>query len=110
MSVFAVTEERRNTLTLLGNVWAPGVYETSPGMRLSDLIDKAGGLRDDTYLGRVQIVRLDPLDLSQSAVPASLAGGGKGIFTRSPSSFGGGGPGLNLYFSKFELHDADAHV
>ncbi len=72
--VFAVSEERRNTVTLRGNIWAPGVYELAPEMRLSDLIDKAGGLKDDTYLGRAQIIRLDPLDLSQSVVAVPLTG------------------------------------
>ncbi len=72
--VFAVSEERRNTVTIRGNIWSPGVYERTPEMRLSDLIDKAGGLKDDTYLGRAQIVRLDPLDLSQSVVAIALTG------------------------------------
>jgi len=71
--VHAVTEERRNTVTVRGNVWSPGIFELTPGMRLSDLIDRAGGLKDDTYMGRVQVVRLDPEDLSTRIVSASLA-------------------------------------
>jgi polysaccharide export outer membrane protein len=71
--VFAVTEERRNTVAIRGNIWAPGVYQLAPGMRLSQLIDKAGALKDDTYLARAQIIRLDPRDLSESVVPVSLA-------------------------------------
>jgi len=73
--VFAVSEERRNTVSIRGNVWAPGIYELASGMLLSDLIDLAGGLKDDTYLGRAQIIRLNPLDLSHSLVPVSLAAG-----------------------------------
>ena len=73
--VFAVSEERRNTVSIRGNVWAPGIYELSPEMQLSDLIDLAGGLKDDTYLGRAQIVRLNPLDLSRRLVPVSLVSG-----------------------------------
>ncbi|UCF18251.1 MAG: SLBB domain-containing protein [Gemmatimonadota bacterium] len=73
--VFAVAEERRNTVTVRGHVWSPGVFEFEPGMTVSDLIDKAGGLRDDAYLGRAQIIRLNPLDLSQRVVAVSLAGG-----------------------------------
>lgn len=72
--VFAVSDERRNTVTIRGNVWHPGVYEYSSGMTLSRLIDRAGGLKDDTYLGRAQIIRLDPRDLSQRVVPVSLTG------------------------------------
>ncbi len=70
--VFAVSEERRNTVSIEGNVWAPGIYELMPNMRLSHLIDLAGGLRGDTYLGRAQVIRLDPLDLSRSLIPVSL--------------------------------------
>ncbi len=73
--VFAVSEERRNTVSVRGNVWAPGIYELAPGMQLTDLIDLAGGLKDDTYLGRAQIIRLNPLDLSHSLVPVSLLAG-----------------------------------
>lgn len=73
--VFAVSEERRNTLTIRGNVWAPGIYELVPEMRLSDLIEEAGGLKDDTYLGRAQVVRLNPLNLSHRLLAVSLAGG-----------------------------------
>lgn len=72
--VFAVTEERRNTVTVRGNVWAPGVYGHEPGLRLGELIERAGGLREDTYLGRAQIVRLDPVDLTRRVVPVSLLG------------------------------------
>jgi len=70
--VFAVSEARRNTVMIRGNVWAPGVYELSSGMRLLDLIDRAGGLKDNAYLGRVQVVRLDPTDLSKRMVAVSL--------------------------------------
>jgi protein involved in polysaccharide export with SLBB domain len=70
--VFAVAEERRNTVTVRGNVWAPGVYGHEPGLRFSELIERAGGLRDDTYLGRAQIIRLDPVDLTRRVVPVSL--------------------------------------
>lgn len=72
--VFAVADDRRSTLTVRGNVWAPGVYGHTPGVRLSELIERAGGLRDDTYLGRAQIVRLDPADLSRSVIPVTLNG------------------------------------
>jgi protein involved in polysaccharide export with SLBB domain len=72
--VFAVSEERRNTVTVRGNVRSPGVFGYAPGLTLGEVIDRAGGLREDTYLGRAQIVRLDPVDLSRRVVPVSLAG------------------------------------
>jgi protein involved in polysaccharide export with SLBB domain len=70
--VFAVSEARRNTVMIRGNVWAPGVYQLFPDMRLLDLIDHAGGLKDNTYLGRAQVVRLNPTDLSRRMVAVSL--------------------------------------
>ena len=73
--VFAVTEERRNTVSIRGNVWQPGIYELVPEMRLSDLIDRAGGVKEDTYTGRAQVIRIDPDDLSRRIVAASLTGG-----------------------------------
>ncbi len=72
--VFAVADKLRNTVTIRGDIWAPGVYGHSSGMTLRDLIERAGGLRQDAYLGRAQIVRLDPLNLSQRVVPVSLGG------------------------------------
>ncbi len=73
--LFAVSAERRNTVTIRGNVWAPGVYELEAELRLSQLIAKAGGLKDDAYRGRAQIIRLDPRDLAKRVVAASLTGG-----------------------------------
>lgn len=73
--VFAVTEKRRNTVSIRGNVWQPGIYELAPDMRLSDLVDRAGGIKEDTYTGRAQIIRIDPNDLSRRIVAASLSGG-----------------------------------
>lgn len=73
--VFAVLDERRNIGALRGKVWSPSIYKLSPGMRLSDLIDNPGGLKDDTYLSRAQTIHVDPLDLSKGIVPVSLAAG-----------------------------------
>jgi protein involved in polysaccharide export with SLBB domain len=72
--VFAVAEERRNTVTVRGGVWSPGIYAYAPGVTLGDIIDRAGGLKDDAYLSRAQILRLDPVDLTRRVVPVSLTG------------------------------------
>ena len=60
VTVFSVTELRRNAVTIEGSVWQPGTYSLEPGMRLSDLVRAAGGLRPETYAGRAQVVRLRP--------------------------------------------------
>jgi len=38
-------------------VYEPNEYRFIPGMRLSDLVDAAGGLRKNTYLGTAEITR-----------------------------------------------------
>lgn len=42
------------------------------GMRLWDLIELAGGLRDDAYTDRAQIVRVDPQDSTVTMIPTTL--------------------------------------
>ncbi len=42
-------------------------------MTLSDVIEQVRGVRNDTYFGHAQIIRLGPADLSQSVMPVSLA-------------------------------------
>ena len=60
VTVFAIKGGRRNTLTIEGSVWQPGTYQLEPGGRLWDLIETAGGLRPETYEGRVQVLRTLP--------------------------------------------------
>jgi polysaccharide export outer membrane protein len=82
--IYGVTLPIRNRVTVLGNVWQPGAYGITPAMRLSQIIQAAGGLRPDTYLERAHILRTMPdstrrlisVDLrraltSQGAGPAS---------------------------------------
>ncbi len=57
VTVFGVTGGRRESVTIEGSVWQPGTYALQPDMRLRDLIAAAGGLRPETYDGRVQILR-----------------------------------------------------
>ena len=58
--VFAVAERVRNSVLVDGHVWAPGTVALSDGMRLSDALRAAGGLKSDAYLGQVQVTRLRP--------------------------------------------------
>ena len=58
--VFRIAERVRNRLTLIGNVWTPGPQGFRAGMRLSDALRAAGGVKPDTYLGRVLVARLQP--------------------------------------------------
>jgi protein involved in polysaccharide export with SLBB domain len=61
-----------NRLTVRGNVVAPGVVGFRPGLLLSDALRAAGGLKPDTYLGRVLVSRLDPRDSSRVQLRAVL--------------------------------------
>jgi polysaccharide export outer membrane protein len=61
--VFAVAPRISNMVEVHGNVWSgPGGIgiDFRPGMRLTDALARAGGLKSDTYLDAVQISRLAP--------------------------------------------------
>jgi protein involved in polysaccharide export with SLBB domain len=60
VQVFAVAEEVRDRIVVKGNVWAPGTQGYRDGMRLSDAVRLAGGVRPDVYLGQVLITRTRP--------------------------------------------------
>ena len=50
------------TVTVRGSVRKPGTYPLSQGMRLSDLIYEAGGLKDDAYRKRGTLARTEVID------------------------------------------------
>ena len=58
--VFAVADRVRNRIMVNGNVWNPGPQAFRSGLTLSQALHAAGGLKSDTYLGRVQVTRLRP--------------------------------------------------
>ena len=55
-----------------GSVYQPGRYGLEPGMRLSQLIARAGGLLPSTYAGRAHIDRLDQADSLRRIIPVEL--------------------------------------
>jgi protein involved in polysaccharide export with SLBB domain len=69
--VFSVAERVRNRVSVTGDVWSPGSVGITPGMRLSDALRLAGGVRPDVYLGQVLITRTNP-DSSKVQLRASL--------------------------------------
>ena len=56
--VFAVSTRVRNRIAVTGDVWQPGPMGFTPGMRLSDALKLAGGVKPDVYMGTVLIARL----------------------------------------------------
>ena len=69
--VLKVADRVRNRVTVRGNVFTPGTIGLSSGMKLSDALRKAGGLKPDTYLGQVLITRLNS-DSTRSQLRATL--------------------------------------
>jgi polysaccharide biosynthesis/export protein len=68
-----VSSPVRNRVVIRGDVWRPGTYQLDPGMKLTQLIADAGGLKPDAYLERAHIVRLNR-DSTKVLIPVSLEG------------------------------------
>jgi protein involved in polysaccharide export with SLBB domain len=58
VAVLKVAERRRDLVTVLGNVYTPGLVGFSSGMKLSDAIRLAGGPKQDVFLEQILITRL----------------------------------------------------
>ena len=72
VTISKVIDRFQNRVKLSGATFRPDVYELVPGMRISDLIQKADGLKEDAYLGRAQLIRLKP-NLLKELVSINLA-------------------------------------
>ena len=57
VSIFPITSQRYNFVSILGSVERPGDYELKGGMRLRDLLEKAGGVFPGSYLERAELAR-----------------------------------------------------
>jgi polysaccharide biosynthesis/export protein len=69
--VFSVVARVRNQIRVSGDVWSPGTIGLAPGMRVSEALKLAGGVRPDVYLGQVLITRTMP-DSSRVQLRATL--------------------------------------
>lgn len=65
------TEMGKYFLTVIGPVKYPGTYSSEGITTVAQLVTKAGGLREDAFLGRVHVVRFRP-DGSSSLMAYSL--------------------------------------
>lgn len=73
--VFRVTKilnRFENRIKIEGAVFRPDYYSFSEGMRISDLIQRAEGLKEDAYTKRARIIRLKS-DLTTEIVNVDLA-------------------------------------
>ncbi len=73
LSVTSISEDRTNgQISIAGAVFAPGKYEYTDGMKLSKLIELAGGLVENAFLNRGIITRLKE-DRSLSSINFNVA-------------------------------------
>jgi protein involved in polysaccharide export with SLBB domain len=69
--VFTVASRVRNRIFVHGDVWSPGSQGLASGMKVSDALRIAGGVKPDVYLGQVLITRTLP-DSSRLQLRAAL--------------------------------------
>lgn len=70
--VEAILNRFENRVEILGAVFRPGVYELEKGLTLKGLLHKADGLKEDAFLNRGYIVRLNA-DNSQALLSFDVA-------------------------------------
>ena len=76
--VFPVSDAVRDRIAVTGSVWAPGPQGFKPGMRLSDALRNAGGVRPDAMMDNVLVTRLMP-DSTRSQLRATLTDRAGGV-------------------------------
>jgi protein involved in polysaccharide export with SLBB domain len=69
--VEAILDRFENRVEILGAVFRPGPYELDKGLTVKGLIEKAAGLKEDAFLKRAYVSRLNP-DNSSSLVSIDL--------------------------------------
>ena len=73
IEVFAVSERVGRRVAVRGDVWTPGAVGFTPGMRLSDAIRTAGGIKPDAFLEQVLVSRLRGADSTRVQLRTSFA-------------------------------------
>jgi len=68
-----ILDRFENRVIIEGAVFRPGAYELSPGLTLSMLIKKAEGLKEDAFLNRGSVLRLQD-DLQRRQLSFDVAG------------------------------------
>lgn len=66
-----VNDDVENQVEIKGPVYFPGTYALLPGYRVADLIQKAGGLREQTLLKRAYVVRTEK-DETRRYIPLNI--------------------------------------
>ncbi|WP_348823537.1 SLBB domain-containing protein [Flavobacterium aestuarii] len=68
-----ILDRFENRIKIEGAVFRPDTYSFTEGMRVSELISRAEGLKEDAYTKRARIIRLKP-DLTSEIVNVDLNG------------------------------------
>lgn len=71
VTVPRVADRVRRRIGVHGNVWQPGTQGITGNQTLTEALQRAGGLKPDTYLGRVIVSRLRP-DSTREQLRATL--------------------------------------
>lgn len=71
VDVFSVRGELTNQVSIIGAVDQPSDYALAPGMRVSDLVQRARGVMSDAFLPRADLFRWNP-DNTTTLVPIEL--------------------------------------
>ncbi|MEI2711452.1 MAG: SLBB domain-containing protein [Chitinophagaceae bacterium] len=66
-----IIDKYQNRVTINGAIYKPGTYALNDNLRLSDLLSKAEGLRDDAYSKRITVKRTKD-DLSKEIITVDL--------------------------------------
>lgn len=82
IQLFAVGDERRNVVTVMGQVRRPGAYEWTPGTTLWQVVDRADGLSETAYTARAHIYRLNESEGTRRLVRTPLLTDEQGQPTR----------------------------
>jgi protein involved in polysaccharide export with SLBB domain len=72
IEVGAIFNRFANRVAVNGAVFRQGEYELTDGMTVMELIENAGGLRGDAFLGRANVFRLED-NFAQTIIPIELA-------------------------------------
>ncbi|MCH5686517.1 SLBB domain-containing protein [Niabella sp. W65] len=67
-----ILDRFENKIQLVGAVFRPGVYELTPGLTLKKLIQQADGLKEDAFMNRGYIIRLNP-DNTSTVIPFDVS-------------------------------------
>jgi polysaccharide biosynthesis/export protein len=70
--VFTVNDRVGRRVAVQGDVWTPGAVGFTPGMRISEAIRLAGGLKPDAYLGQLLVSRLRGADSTRVQLRTSF--------------------------------------